>query len=170
MLEDIVNSFKIIDTKTGKLILTENLELVIIELPKMKKYQLKNKELESWLKFIVNPNSLGAKDMDENKYIKEAKEEYDKVLADEHERDLIAQRERYWLDYNSMRNAMKKEGFEEGFEEGKEEGIKEGIKEGMKTIQIEIVKKMIEINLSTKQIIEATGLPKEEIEKLKNRM
>ena len=108
--------------------------------------------------------------MDENKYIKEAKEEYDKVLADEHERDLIAQRERYWLDYNSMRNAMKKEGFEEGFEEGKEEGIKEGIKEGMKTIQIEIAKKMIEINLSTKQIIEATGLPKEEIEKLKNRM
>lgn len=121
VLEDIVNSFKIIDTKTGKLILTENLELVIIELPKMKKYQLKNKELESWLKFIVNPNSLGAKDMNENKYIKEAKEEYDKVLADEHERDLIAQRERYWLDYNSMRNAMKKEGLEEGLKEGMKE-------------------------------------------------
>ena len=124
-LEDIVNSFKIIDTKTGKLILTENLELVIIELPKMKKCQLKNKELKSWLKFIVNPNSLGAKDMDENKYIKEAKEEYDKVLADEHERDLIAQRERYWLDYNSMRNAMKREGFEEGKKAGIEAGMEE---------------------------------------------
>ena len=128
-LEDIVNSFKIIDTKTGKLILTENLELVIIELPKMKKYQLKNKVLESWLKFIVNPNSLGAKDMDENKYIKEAKEEYDKVLADEHERDLIAQRERYWLDYNSMRNAMKEEGLEEGLEEGRKIGFEAGMKE-----------------------------------------
>ena len=167
VLEDIVNSFKIIDTKTGKLILTENLELVIIELPKMKKYQLENKELESWLKFIVNPNSLGAKDMNENKYIKEAKEEYDKVLADEHERDLIAQRERYWLDYNSMRNAMKEEGFEEGREEGLEAGRKEGMKEGMKKKQIEIAKKMIEKDLAVEEIIELTGLTKEEIEMLR---
>lgn len=45
-LEEIVNSFKIIDTKTGKLVLTENLELVIIELPKMKKYKIQNKKEE----------------------------------------------------------------------------------------------------------------------------
>ena len=124
-LENIVNSFKIIDTKTGKLILTENLELVIIELPKMKKYQLKNKELESWLKFIVDPNSLGEKDMDENKKIKDAKEEYDRIIADEHERDLIAQRERWWLDYNSMKNASYDSGMKAGMKEGKEEGRKE---------------------------------------------
>ena len=88
-LQEIVNSFKIKDTKTGKLVLTENLEIVIIELPKMKKYKIKNKKLESWLKFIKNPNSLGAKELDENKEIQKAKEEYDKVMADDHESNLI---------------------------------------------------------------------------------
>ena len=97
--------------------LTENLEIVIIELPKMKKYKIKNKKLESWLKFIKNPNSLGAKELGENKEIQKAKEEYDKVMADDHERDLIRLREKYWLDYNSMKNASYKSGKEAGIEE-----------------------------------------------------
>ena len=90
--------------------LTENLELVIIELPKMEKYEIQNKKLESWLEFIKNPNRLGEKDMSENEEVKKAKEEYDKVMADEHEKMLIRQRERYWLDYNSMKNASYKSG------------------------------------------------------------
>ena len=125
ILKNVVNAFKIMDTKTGKLILTENLELVIIELPKLEKCKMENKELESWLKFIVNPNSLGGNVMDKNKHIKEAKKEYDKILADEHERDLIEQRERHWLDYNSMRNAMKREGYESGRKAGMKDGREE---------------------------------------------
>lgn len=49
--------------------MTENLELVIIELPKMNKYTIQNRKLESWLKFIKNPNSLGAIELGENKEI-----------------------------------------------------------------------------------------------------
>ncbi len=110
--------------------LTENLEIVIIELPKMKKYKIKNKKLESWLKFIKNPNSLGAKELDENKEIQKAKEEYDKVMADDHERDLIRLREKYWLDYNSMKNASYKSGKEDGIEErNKTAELRNGIKQ-----------------------------------------
>ena len=113
-LKETVNSFKIIDTKTGKLVLTENLELVIIELPKMKKYESNNKRLEMWLKFIIDPNRLGAKDMSENDKLQKAKDEYDKVMADEHEKMLIRLREKYWLDYNSMKSASFNSGVEEG--------------------------------------------------------
>ena len=112
-LEQIVNSFKIIDTNTGKIVLTENLELVIIELPKIKRYKIENKELEGWLKFIINPNNLGEMDMDNNKEIRDAKEEYNKIIADEHEKMLIRLREKYWLDYNSMKNASYNKGKEE---------------------------------------------------------
>ena len=93
--------------------MTENLELVIIELPKMKKYKIENKKLESWLKFIINPNKVGEKEMAKNKEIKEAKEEYDKIVSDEHEKMLIKLREKYWLDYNSMKNASYSKGKKE---------------------------------------------------------
>lgn len=116
-LEAIMNSFKIIDTKTGKLVLTENLELVIIELPKMKRYKLQNKNTESWLKFIKNPYSLGAKEMDNSEALKKAKEEYDKIMADEHEKMMIRLREKYWLDYNSMKSASYDKGKKDGLEQ-----------------------------------------------------
>ena len=112
-LKEIINTFKILDTKTGKIVLTQNFELVIIELPKMKKYKTKNKEAENWLKFIQNPNSLGEIDLEENEELKQAKEEYDKIIADDHEKMMIRLREKYWLDYNSMRSSCIKEGKEE---------------------------------------------------------
>ena len=54
--------------------------------------------------------------MEKNKELKQAKDEYDKIMADEHEKMLIRLREKYWLDYNSMKNAS--------FEEGREERTK----------------------------------------------
>ena len=84
--------------------------------------------------------------MSENKEIKEAKEEYDKVLADEHERMLIRQREKYWLDYNSMKSAS----YEDGMEKEKKE----------------IAKRMLSMGMNIFDIEKATGLSKEEIESL----
>ena len=53
-------------------------------------------------------------------------------------------------------------------EEAQERGIERGIKRGFKEKAVEIAKNLIKIGLSEDQIVESTGLSKEEIEKLKN--
>ena len=53
-------------------------------------------------------------------------------------------------------------------EEAQERGIKRGVELGSKEKAVEIAKNLIKIGLSEDQIVESTGLSKEEIEKLKN--
>lgn len=53
------------------------------------------------------------------------------------------------------------------YELGVEHGMEQGIKEGSKQNSIEIAKKMLEKNKEISEIIEFTGLTKEEIESLK---
>jgi len=119
-VKEVLNLFKIIDTKTGKIVLTECLEIAIIELPKLGKYKIENKNLESWLKFIKNPESIEEGEMEENRELKKAKEEYDKIMADEHEKELIEARERRILDLNSIAYENKKK-YEQAIKDGLEE-------------------------------------------------
>ena len=55
-----------------------------------------------------------------------------------------------------------KEGREQGIKEGREKGLEKGREEKQK----EIAKKMKEKNIDIQEIIDITGLTKEEIEKL----
>ena len=55
-----------------KIVLTDTLEIHIIELPKLKKLLKENKEIKKdkivlWLLFILNPENVGEKDMKERK-------------------------------------------------------------------------------------------------------
>ena len=59
-----------------------------------------------------------------------------------------------------------KEGREEGILEGILEGREEGRLEGILESKLEIAKRMLDSDLSVDQIIECTGLSKEDIEKL----
>ena len=138
--------------------MTEDLEIVIIDITKMKKYKTENKELENWLKFIQDPNKLGGDILDKNEAIKEAKKVYDELMADEHERTLIKLREKYIRDYNTI----KEDGYNNGYNDGKELGAKENT--------IEIAKKMLKENVDVDFIVKMTGLSKEELEKLKEGM
>ena len=131
-LKEIANSFKIIDVKTGKVILTNDLEIVIIELPKMRKYKIENKNLESWLKFIKNPYSLGDKEMEKSVGLKRAKEEYDKIMADEHEKTMIKLRESYILETNTIKKENYRKGKEEGMAQGREQRKKRNSQENAK--------------------------------------
>ena len=137
--------------------MTEDLEIVIIDITKMKKYKTENKELENWLKFIQDPNKLGGDILDKNEAIKEAKKVYDELMADEHERTLIKLREKYIRDYNTI----KEDGYNNGYNDGKELGAKENA--------IEIAKKMLKENVDVDFIVKMTGLSKEELEKLKDK-
>lgn len=92
---------------------------------------------------------LEEEDMNKDNALKKAKEEYNKIVADEHERTLIKLREKYILDQNTL----KQESYEAGRKEEK----------------TEIAKKMLESGASIKFIMEITQLSKEEIEKLRQK-
>lgn len=148
-----------------EVILTDAMEIYIIELPKLTRYvnNTNRERLNLWAEFIKNPEvKIMITEYDDNETIetkeaiREAQERYDEVLQDKHEMELAELRLKYILDQNSIRSS--------GYREGKEEGIKEGTKKK----SIEIAKKLLVQNVDTKIIIEATGLSEEEIDALKN--
>lgn len=100
--------------------------------------------------------------MSENEDIRKAKEELDKISQDEHERWLAKMREKAIMDEIALRKTGYNEGRAEGLRDGRKEGIVEGIKEG----KVEIAKILLEKNMSVDEIVEITGLSKEEIEKI----
>lgn len=98
----------------------------------------------------------------ENKEIKKANEELDKILSDEKERYLADLRFKYLSD----RATMIETGIREGREQGIKEGKKEGKKEGERLKAIEIAKNMLKDKKDLKEIIKYTGLTEDEIKKL----
>ena len=128
--------------------LTNDLELYIIELPKLEEKlergeQIENKKLQTWLKFIINPNEVEETDMEENKELKKAAEELEYISEDEHERFLAEQR----MEFIRLEKDLK--------DAGREEASRE------------IAKNMLKKDMDIELIEEITGLTKEEIEKLK---
>jgi len=62
----------------------------------------------------------------------------------------------------TLAEIFRKEGKEEGILKGMEKGIEVGAKQG----KIEVAKRLIKMGLSMEQIVDATGLPKKEIQKI----
>ena len=142
-----------------KYILTDVFEIHIISLKLVEKlfkkgYNEDSKDLIGWLKFIKEPSSLEAKDM-ENVEIKEAKKQLDEIKKSKYEQELAEYR---------MKELLDKKAIEEyGFDTGKEEGITEGINKE----KIEIAKKLLKKGTPIEEIIELTELTEEEIKNLK---
>ena len=133
--------------------LTDDLELHIIELPKMRKNKAtgKDKKLLEWLSFLNNPESKEvANYMKNNESMKKAKERLNTMSEDEKIRRLAELREKAILDELEVKAY--------NYRKGKNDGLKQRNKE--------IAKKLKEKGLSIDFIIEITNLTKEEIEKL----
>ena len=156
-----VSKWNLREEDYGNLILTDAIEIVIIELPKFEKYK-NNTKLAEWVKFINNPRVINM----ENKEIKKAKEVLDEISKDKHERYLAELREKYIMDQKAVEAAGFDKGLEQGIEQGIEQGKNQGIKQGEKQKTFELAKKMKQKNIPTETIEEITGLAKEEIEKL----
>ena len=157
-------NWKIIETGERKVILTEYMEIVIIELPKIyKEKRNKGDKLLEWLYFLENPKSEEVKKiMDENEGVKKAKEKLEEISQDE-----IMQRINDWKVMGEYREFTKeKRAREEGEKAGKKIGEKIGRKMGEEKKQKEIAKKMKEKGIQNEEIEEITGLSKIEIEKL----
>lgn len=162
------------ESEYRKIVLTDVIELYIIEMPKVKQYD-KNSTLDTWVKFIINSEVV---DMEEIEEIKQARKVLEEISKDENERYLADLREKYVLDMNSirsesLRNGMKqglKEGLEQGMKEGREKGLREGkekgIIEGKEQEKNELAKKMKKRGFDISTIIEITSLTKEQIESI----
>ena len=144
-IEKYVSKWNLREEDYGNIVLTDAIEIYIIELPKFEKYQ-NDTALSQWVKFINNPRVI---DMS-NKEIKKAKDVLEEISQDEHERYLAELREKYIMDQKAVEAA----GYDKGFENG------------AKQKSIEIAKILKSQNIDIETIREATGLSLEEIKQI----
>ena len=117
--------WKIMDNKTGGKILTDKLEIDIIELPKIKGREKEKDKLLDWLYFLENLKSERVTEkMGENKEIKEATEKLDSLSEDERMQRIADLRLKAIMD----EKAIYAKGLEDG-ERKREEELKERMEE-----------------------------------------
>ena len=150
-----------------KKIITNNIEMHVLEIPKIEDVQILEDELAQWLKFIENPgNKEVEKFMSENRFMKQAKEELAYLSGDPDFQLLVESRAGMLKDIYYFQKDAEERALSEGMAKGIEQGIEQGIEKGKKEKQIEIAKKLLELEVPIEKIMTATGLSKEEIEKL----
>ena len=156
-----ITKWNIREQDYGNIILTDAMEICIIELPKFEKYKT-GSTLDHWVKFIKNPKVV---DMS-NKEIKKAKKVLEEISKDGKERYLAELREKYIMDQKAIEDAGYDKGLNAGYGKGLSDGIEQGKKEGIEEEKIEIAKKMKEQGIYTEKIKDITGLTIEDINNL----
>ena len=149
-------------------ILTDKLEIVIIELSKVEKAYQKNKNntLLQWMMFLLNPESLEvSKIMQENENIKIATKELEQISEDEVNQYIAELREKARRDDKALFNTGKRIGKEEAQKE-LEKLIEEGTANAQKLAKEKIAKKLLELDIPIEKISEATELSVEDIKKI----
>ena len=151
--------------KSSQKVLTDEQEIDIVELGKIKKYMEAGKispksNIGMWTRFLLNPGEIGEEDMKENETISTAKQEYEKSMKSEPLLD-----DAFYFALKRWEDAaIKREMRETSLAEGRAEGKQEGERQK----QIEIAKKMKEKKIPEEQIMEITGLTKEELNNIEN--
>ena len=147
-------TWKIRESENTHLILTDYFEIIIIEIPKVLKAYHKNPndEVLQWMLFLDNPEKEEVtRIMEENKDIKEAKEELDRISQDDILRRKALNRTLEIAD----RLQLKKE-------------AEEALKKGKKEKTNEIVKRMKDADLSIEQIAQIVELKVDEVKAILN--
>lgn len=149
------STWKIMETNYAKkLILTDKLELDIIELSKIKGRENEKDQLLDWLIFLENPESERVTlKMEENENLKDAVEKLNKISEDEKMQRIIELREKAIRDEHAIY----------------EKGVNDGVEKGSKEKELQIAKNMLKKGIKESDIKEITGLTKEEIKKLKRK-
>lgn len=154
-----ITQWNIREKENKCVVLTNVFEIYIIEIEKYKE-RAEQEELDTWVKFLKNPEVITMNE--KNKSVEKAKKILEEISSDERERYLAELRQKYIMDQKAVADA----GYDKGIEQGIKEGIKQGIEQGKKNKQLEIAKKLKEMNMSLSDIKKATGLTVEDIESL----
>lgn len=143
-ITNFISKWNIREEKNPHIVLTNVLEIYIIELDKVSKVALNEEDnLTSWLNFINNPKEISSM---ENKEIKKAKKVLEEISQDARERRLTELREKYIMDQKAI------------YGRGYEIGLRDRL--------VEIAKKMKSEGIEVQVISKITELTEEEIKKL----
>ena len=160
-LEKPQTTWKIRENEELHLILTDYFEIIIIELPKVVKayHKTPNDEVLQWMLFLDNPEKEEvSRIMEENKDIKEAKEELDRISQDDLLRRRVLNRTLEIADKLQMKKEL--EEARKKLEEAKKEAQQaENEKE-------DIIKNLHKLNIPIEQISKAVNLSEKEIKEI----
>ena len=157
-LERPQTTWKIRESEATHLVLTDYFEIIIIEIPKVVKAYQKtpNDEVLQWMLFLDNPEKEEvARIMEENKDIKEAKEELERISQDDILRRKALNRTLEIADKLQLKKEAK---------EAREKGEKIGIEKEKKSV----IKKLHELNIPVEQIAKVVELKEEEVKQILN--
>ena len=141
--------------------MTDYFEIIIIELPKVVKayHKTPNDEVLQWMLFLDNPEKEEvSRIMEENKDIKEAKEELDRISQDDLLRRRVLNRTLEIADQLQMKKELE-EARKELEEAKKETQQAENKKE-------DIIKNLHKLNIPIEQISKAVNLSEKEIKEI----
>lgn len=149
--------WKLCEKNHPDLVLTDSIEICILELDKVKNTYYKNKldKKAQWMLFLDDPNSREVKEiMEKNNDIKDAVIEVHERSKDEQLRRLAELKEKAIMDEKAIYKA------------GKLCGEKEGISQGELKKSIEIIKNLYSMNLPISQIAQAVDMSETEVKKI----
>ncbi|OCL26596.1 hypothetical protein U472_11470 [Orenia metallireducens] len=163
------NTYLLKEKETNE-VLTDLQEIHFIELPKLNADRFKSiDEVESkrdkdnlipWALFLKNPDSEVIRMLEERiKELKEAAEVLELLSHDKKARELYESRQK--AIHDQVTNIIG------ATEEAREEGIKLGEEKGRMKEKIQTAKNLLSMGLDIEKVVKATGLNKEEVEKLK---
>ena len=161
--------WKLREENAKELVLTDKIEIDIIELSKVRAEYEKNKQNKKaqWALFINDPNTKEVKEiMKENEDIEEAVVTVHKMTEDEKMRRLADLREKAILDEKAIRRKGYEDGHEAGYEDGRTEGLAEGKAEGKAEERKVILNNLKKMKLSTEEICKILNITTEELEKM----
>ncbi len=173
--------WKLREENAKDLVLTDKIEIDIIELSKVRAEYEKNKQNKKaqWALFIDDPNTKEVEEiMKDNEDIEEAIVTVHKMTEDEKMRRLADLREKAILDEKAIRRKGYEDGHDAGYEDGKTEGLAkgraegraEGREKGRTEGRIEerkiILNNLRKMELTTEDICKILNITKEELEKI----
>ena len=155
---DSIHSCYMIYDTMNKRLLTDHLQMHIIELKKFK-YNLLKQDLNCWLKFFTmkdkdNKEEIMSELVKEKPIMEEVHRKYNNFIKDRLMMNEYDKRQAYLYGNQIM------------LEEERRLGIEEGIKKGIEQEKCSLAKSMKSKNMDIELISELTGLSIEEIEKL----
>ena len=139
--------------------MTDYFEIIIIEIPKVVKAYQKtpNDEVLQWMLFLDNPEKEeAARIMEENKDIKEAKEELERISQDDILRRKALNRTLEIADRLQMKKELKQA----------KEAVGKSLEIGEENEKKKVIKNLHDLNIPIEQIAKAVELTEKEVEEI----
>ena len=162
-LERPQTTWRIRESEATHLVLTDYFEIIIIEIPKVVKAYKKtpNDEVLQWMLFLDNPEKEEvARIMEENKDIKEAKEELERISQDDILRRKALNRTLEIADRLQMKKELKEA------KEAVGKSLEIGEKRGKENEKKKVIKNLHDLNIPIEQIAKAVELTEKEVEEI----